>query len=1386
MPNTPDNRKIISLAALSEFKTLLIQDFNGRYVPYSGADASVNLGANNFITSSYFEARSVSNDVINAYTRYRAGSVVVEDSSAQNTKIINFPVASELSNSNTFATREWSEANLVKINDNINIVHSGSSNHGSVTVNSPTGIQSQAFAKIRTYSETGEGGSGLYAFSELVLDGYSGTTRYRRDYIQVGNYKLNFPSLSADKTFATTDQIPDTSNFVIKNNAITGATKCKITYDSKGLVTGGADLSASDIPDLSESYLSVTGGDLNGDLLMTGNNISGASNIGSHTFEFFNSDYATIYGRLYAAYDTDENDNIISTGTVLTAMETYRAGSHPAIKGTFYFFKQKASSGTIAEDVATEQWVQNQGYTTNTGTVTSVAIGVGTGLAIDDASAITTSGTRTISIASGYKLPTTSEWNAKANSADLGTAAFVNTGTSQGNVPVLGVGGKLSNSVLPAIAITETFVCATQAAMLALDAQTGDICVRTDLSKTFILQGREPATLSDWVELATPTTGIVSINGDTGPVVIFNYLASASKSGQTLTITNNGGGTVSLENTWRPLGTGANDAAAGNHNHDTRYLQLSGGTMTGQLQVNSLIFGYNYTNSNNRAAFMLDKPGGNYSGVGAHAESDTIYFGACDGSGNWVDSYKQKWKFNGSIIENGTALSDKYLSKAGDGTKPAMSNITLSANIWGTTPDTWTADYDVAPGYPYGQLIRFKSNVSGAIQLTDFYIKDGADALWVRNNWNAQNNAENAGWAVWHRIALYSDIPSSLPANGGNADTVDNEHASAFAHIGTANNLIMAGNEFNFIPSSFTPDTVWFNYRTTSGYDATGITTYNLGDGKGGLLGTIIHTGNIGSQSVNYANSAGSVAWDNVTGKPSFATVATSGSYNDLSNKPTIPTVSDATITIKQTGVSDQTFTLNGSAVTINLADTNTWRPLGTGANDAAAGNHTHFYLVTEGDNRNIATAPNDYSDKLTFAGLKTNSCINNPSSDSYSYVLGLRGWSDNSGGYSHELAFNNSGIFHRQENGSNTWGSWNRLAFASEIPTNNNQLTNGAGYITSSALSSYLPLTGGTITGNVIIQSDVSRSLSVKKGTSQQGDGEVVIHTTVISGGAEGEILVVDRMGGQTKIRAAGIFPNGLNNKLIFPSISSDETLATQEWVSSQGYTTDSVSGANDGTNWTSITINGVTKNIPSGTGSLTLDNVSDGTTRKLNKVSAGSSAGLGEAQLATAVVTGAQNEGLLKLTKTPGFQILRLTTSYYPDRIVMSQQRAGDAVLNLPYTLGTTKTLATTDQIPTVKHLYKHACVVRINYCPYLFEFYSTSNSSTSLYNIMSRAIGKVLANLYNIGEMLAITGTYTSGSYVKIDADHYYKNNNNYMFREGWSGYDVTLDQESIEEV
>lgn len=46
------------------------------------------------------------------------------------------------------------------------------------------------------------------------------------------------------------------------------------------------------------------------------------------------------------------------------------------------------------------------------------------------------------------------------------------------------------------------------------------------------------------------------------------------------------------------------------------------------------------------------------------------------------------------------------------------------------------------------------------------------------------------------------------------------------------------------------------------------------------------------SNDAGYLTSVPAQTWANITGKPTFATVATSGSYNDLTNKPTIPSLS--------------------------------------------------------------------------------------------------------------------------------------------------------------------------------------------------------------------------------------------------------------------------------------------------------------------------------------------------------------------------------------------------------------------------------------------------------------------------------------------------------------
>ena len=102
----------------------------------------------------------------------------------------------------------------------------------------------------------------------------------------------------------------------------------------------------------------------------------------------------------------------------------------------------------------------------------------------------------------------------------LGSAASKDVGTAAGNVPVLDSNGKLVESIIPAVAITETYVVDSETAMLALNAQVGDVAIRTDVSKSFILQTTPATTAANWKELLTPDSKVISVNGKQGAVVL--------------------------------------------------------------------------------------------------------------------------------------------------------------------------------------------------------------------------------------------------------------------------------------------------------------------------------------------------------------------------------------------------------------------------------------------------------------------------------------------------------------------------------------------------------------------------------------------------------------------------------------------------------------------------------------------------------------------------------------------------------------------------------------------------------------------------------------------------------------------------------------------------
>ena len=102
--------------------------------------------------------------------------------------------------------------------------------------------------------------------------------------------------------------------------------------------------------------------------------------------------------------------------------------------------------------------------------------------------------------------------------------------------------GKIPFDHIPASVIANTFVVSSQSAMLALAAGVGDIAVRTDLNKSFILQSTPATTLGNWVELLTPLDAVTSVDGQVGIVSLSSTYATIANAANKLPLA---GGTMS-------------------------------------------------------------------------------------------------------------------------------------------------------------------------------------------------------------------------------------------------------------------------------------------------------------------------------------------------------------------------------------------------------------------------------------------------------------------------------------------------------------------------------------------------------------------------------------------------------------------------------------------------------------------------------------------------------------------------------------------------------------------------------------------------------------------------------------------------------------------------
>jgi hypothetical protein len=107
--------------------------------------------------------------------------------------------------------------------------------------------------------------------------------------------------------------------------------------------------------------------------------------------------------------------------------------------------------------------------------------------------------------------------------ADTGDALLIplTQRAAVNGVATLDGGGKVPVGQLPAITMNTVWPnVASQAAMLALAAEPGDVAVRTDVAENFMLAALPASTLANWVSLADVAAPVMSVFGRIGAVTL--------------------------------------------------------------------------------------------------------------------------------------------------------------------------------------------------------------------------------------------------------------------------------------------------------------------------------------------------------------------------------------------------------------------------------------------------------------------------------------------------------------------------------------------------------------------------------------------------------------------------------------------------------------------------------------------------------------------------------------------------------------------------------------------------------------------------------------------------------------------------------------------------
>lgn len=298
-----------------------------------------------------------------------------------------------------------------------------------------------------------------------------------------------------------------------------------------------------------------------------------------------------------------------------------------------------------------------------------------------------------------------------------------------------------------------------------------------------------------------------------------------------------------------------------------------------------------------------------------------------------------------------------------------------------------------------------------------------------------------------------------------------------------------------------------------------------------------------------------------------LATVATSGDYDDLTNKPTIPTVNDATLTIQKNGANVATFTANSSTnQTANITVPTDTADLTNGAGFITSSALSNYYTKSEtysqGEVNNLINSlsiPTKTSDLTNDSGFITLTDIPTASANDLGLIRIGTGLSIDSDGI---VSVTSAGsvdwddVTNRPTNVS-YWTNDAGYITSAAIPTNVSSFTNDAGYITSAAI----PTNVSAFTNDAgYLTSSALSNYYTKSETYNQSQVNSLINSISIptktsdltNDGSDGTSTYVEADDLAT-VATSGSY-NDLSNKPTIPTIV-DMTGATSSTAGAHGY---------------------------------------------------------------------------------------------------------------------------------------------------------------------------------------------------------------------------------------